>query len=225
MRIAHVKSLYDRIGGIESQDLDLFLHRPDDTRIWYPAGANANEALPEASCGWHNCEAQIRQPFHPVTGEPTVRADWGYEDSDLSACVNGPQGDQWAVRGSCANPRLDIDNNLSEGIGLPENINVDHPRDGQTFRVMVQNFTGTIARPVVNVYCAGARVATYGLAPDEVPDFEGDSGAFDIGAMWRVADITMRVGSDGETVGCDVAAVHPPGTSRGYDVTQGDNRY
>src|SRR5690606_1939135 len=108
--------------------------------------------LPEASCGWHNCEATVRQTVHPVTGGPVSRADWGYAPSPLAACENGPQGEQWRANGACANPRLDIDNNLSEGIGVPENINVDRPRDGETFRVMVQNFSGALARPVVNIY-------------------------------------------------------------------------
>ena len=205
----------------EREDLDLFLHRPGDTTNWYPSSfSNANQALPEASCGWHNCEAVIRQPSHPVTGEPVMRADWGYEDTPLERCENGPLGDQWRMLGACSNPRLDIDNNLSEGIGVPENINVDNPRDGETFRIMVQNFTGGLTRPLVNVYCGGRRVATFGAAPDEVRNFRGPDGSSSIGAMWRVADVTVRVDpATGETTDCDVQLLHLPGMTTGYYLT------
>ncbi len=204
----------------ETEDLDLFLHRPGDTTNWYPSSfSNAHQALPEASCGWHNCEAVIRQPAHPVTGDPVTRADWGYTTTPLERCENGPLGEQWRELGACSNPRLDIDNNLSEGIGVPENINVDEPRDGETFRIMVQSFTGGIARPVVNVYCGGRRVATFGAAPDEVRNFRGPDGNESIGAMWRVADVTTRVDpSSGET-SCDVVQLHLPGMTTGYYLT------
>ena len=122
------------------------------------------------------------------------------------------------------NPRLDIDNNLSEGIGLPENINIDTPRDAETFRVMVQNWSGTIARPVVNVYCSGRRIATYGAAPDEVPLFEGRVGSSSVGAMWRVVDVTTHVGADGALT-CDTQALHRPPSTTGYFVTVDDPSY
>ncbi|MCZ7678067.1 MAG: hypothetical protein M5U28_04535 [Sandaracinaceae bacterium] len=155
-----------------------------------------------------------------------TRADWGYAVTAIERCENGPQGDQWRALGACSNPRLDIDNNLSEGIGVPENINVDNPRDGQTFRIMVQNYSGEAARPVVNVYCGGRRVATYGQAPDIVRRFTGRRGDRGIGAMWRVADVTVRVDpSTGETVGCEVAALHPPGRTMGHWITNDDPRY
>lgn len=207
----------------ETQDLDLFLHRPGTTTAWYPPRATAFEPLPEASCGWHNCEAEVRLRTHPVTGRPVSRANWGYEESPLSACENGPAGDRWRARGSCANPRLDIDNNLSgDAIGLPENINVDNPNDGETFRIMVQNFSGVAARPVVNVYCGGRRISTFGRAPDTVTGYTGPDGNRAIGAMWRVADVTVRVNAAGETVGCDVRQLHPSGVASGYFVTVND---
>jgi hypothetical protein len=99
-------------------------------------------------------------------------------------------------------------------------------RDGQTFRIMVQSFTGEDAHPVVNVYCGGRRLATYGQEPDTLTDFSGPNGNTSIGAMWRVADVTVRVDpSTGETTGCDVRALHPPGAIRGYDVTIENRRY
>jgi hypothetical protein len=205
----------------ETQDLDLFLSRPSYSGDWYLDTFDAFSPARDV-CGWHNCEATIRGSL--PTGGMYPRASWGYADSPLSECEGGPLGLQWRLRGACANPRLDIDNNLSEGIGVPENINVDAPREGERFRVMVQNFTGRTARPVVNVYCGGRRVVTYGLAPDVVPGFAGTSGSFGIGAMWRVGDVVTHVDAAGETT-CDVTLVHPPGSASGYDVTYDNPRF
>jgi hypothetical protein len=204
----------------ETSDLDLFLHRPNDRTPWYGTPSDVFQPT-GAVCGWHNCEANIRG-MSPLSGAPVPRADWGYGTSALAECENGPQGDTWRMLGSCANPRLDIDNNLSEGIGVPENINVDRPRDGESFRIMVQNFSGTLARPLVNVYCAGRRVATLGAAPDEVPAFEAARmGNADVGAMWRVADVRTTVDGAGRTR-CAVTPLHPPGSTRGYWITLRD---
>lgn len=202
----------------EQQDLDLYLHRPDDVTPWYPPGVTAFFPSGPETCGWHNCEATIR-------GEGAERVDWGYEPSELSACESGPHGPEWRQLGECTNPRLDIDNNLGKASGVPENINLDNPHDGETFRIMVQNFTGERAHPVVNVYCGGTRVATYGASPDELPRFEGTPGEDGVGAMWRVADVTTFVDDDGVTTGCDSVALHPPLEQGGYDVTQDDPRY
>jgi len=199
----------------ETQDLDLFLSQPGWTGSWYIDTNDAFQPAREA-CGWHDCEAMIRGTL--PAGGAYPRASWGYATSPLSECQGGPLGAQWRALGYCANPRLDIDNNLSEGIGVPENINVDVPREGDRFRIMVQNFTGTTASPVVNVYCGGRRVATYGVAPDRVTGFSGVSGYSGIGAMWRVADVTTHLDAAGETT-CDVTALHPPGVTTGYDVT------
>lgn len=201
----------------ETQDLDLFLQRASTGVPWYLSRTSTFEPTPRA-CSWANCEAAIR-------GDGYVRADWGYANSDLAACEGGPQGDQWRALGFCGNPRLDIDNNLSEGIGLPENINVDAPNDGETFRVMIQNWSGLRARPVVNVYCDGRRVATYGAAPDVVPRFEGPPGNDSIGAMWRVVDVTTHVDAATGALSCDALALHPPGTMTGYDVTVDNARF
>jgi hypothetical protein len=205
----------------ETQDLDLFLSQPGYAGNWY---IDVNDAFQPARevCGWHNCEALIRGTL--PAGGPYPRAAWGYGTSPLAECEGGPLGPQWRALGFCSNPRLDIDNNLSEGIGVAENINVDVPREGERFRIMVQNFTGTIARPAVNVYCGGRLVTTYGVAPDTVPGYSGVSGAIGIGAMWRVADVTTHVDAAGETT-CDVEPLHPPGATTGYDVTFGDRRF
>ncbi len=199
----------------EYEDLDLFLKQPGAFTPWYLPPLDVF-APSQDQCGWHNCEALIRGSG--------PRADWGYAASPLGECIGGPLGEQWRALGYCANPRLDIDNNLSEGTGLPENINIDAPRDGETFRIMIESFTGGTTRPLVNVYCAGRRVATFGAPPDEVPRFSGTSGHDGLGAMWRVADVTTRLAPDGSLT-CEVDGLHPPGSSTGYDVTYGDPRY
>ncbi len=204
----------------ESEDLDLFLKQPGHPTVWYLDTRDANHPALD-QCGWHNCEAYIRGS--DAFGDPVPRVDWGYEDSPLSECVGGPLGEMWTDLGHCTNPRLDIDNNLSEGIGLPENINVDNPAEGETFRVMVMNWTGGRCEPLINIYCGGRRVATYGAPPDIVPDFEGIPGTEGIGAMWRVVDVTTHIDAAGETT-CEVTQVHPAG-GIGYHVTWGDIRY
>jgi hypothetical protein len=201
-------------------DLDLFLSRPGSMGSWYPNGPDVYRPN-ENNCGWHNCEATIRGM--DSSGGPVARVEWGYGRSVLPACENGPHGPEWRALGYCANPRLDIDNNLSKAIGVPENINVDLPREGDRFRVMVHNFSGQIARPLVNVYCSGRRVATYGAAPDVVQRFTGPTRPA-LGAMWRVADVVTHVDARGTTT-CDVTQVHPPGAFRGYDVTINNARF
>ena len=199
----------------DSRDLDLYLMRTSTPGPWF-SDEFRDTANPEA-CGWHTCQANIRGN--------TGRVDWGYEPSPIEACEGSPQGDQWAELGFCANPRLDIDNNLVEGTGLPENINVDAPRDGEAFRVMVQNWSGFDANPVVNIYCGGTLTATYGARPDLVENFAYIYERDDPGAMWRVADVEMEVDAQGVTTGCRVRALNPPGESEGFDVSFDDPRF
>ena len=89
---------------------------------------------------------------------------------------------------------------------------------------MVQNWTGDRAEPLVNVYCDGRRVATYGQEPDIVFRFMGTEGGTTVGVMWRVADVTTHVDALGHTT-CDVVQLHPPGRTGGYDLTWDDPRY
>ncbi|GAC1352375.1 MAG: hypothetical protein NVS3B20_05580 [Polyangiales bacterium] len=206
----------------ETQDLDLFVHKPGSIMPWYLVGATSFYPNPD-SCGWFNCEAHIRGLTK--SGQKVPRANWGYNNGPLVECENDAYGDEWKALGFCANPRLDIDNNLVEGVGVPENISIDNPRDGQTFRVMVQNFSGDRARPVVIIYCDGRRVGTYGAPPDEVPNYEGVRGSAGVGVMWRVCEVTVHVDSMGHTTGCSSVALHPPGKMSGYDVTHDDPRF
>jgi len=99
-------------------------------------------------------------------------------------------------------------------------------RDGETYRIMVHNFTGGIAEPVVNVYCGGRRVSTFGQPPDIVRNFRGPNGNSALGTMWRVADVTVQVDpATGETTGCDVMLLRRPGLPTGYFLTLNDPTY
>jgi hypothetical protein len=198
-------------------DLDLYLHDPSMTGPWFDSNSDILVSVNNDSCNWSNCEAVIRGSHG--------RENWGLANSPLTACQNGPHGTDWAALGYCSNPRLDIDNNLTKSIGTPENINVDNPHDGQRFRIMAQNFTGSIAHPMVNVYCGGHLRGTLGAAPDTVPAYMGSQGYVAVGAMWRAADVTVHVDGSGTTTGCDVAPLHPAGMTRGYDVTYNNPAY
>lgn len=195
------------------QDLDLYLKRLSTPTPWFQSRDVHDPNLDE--CSWSNCEAGLRN-------NEGRRADWGYEPSGLGECVGGPQGSQWEAIGYCANPRLDIDNNLQQGVGLPENINLDTPHDGDGFRIMVQNFTGALAHPIVNVYCGGARAATFGAPPDPLTTFSGSADSYNsLGAMWRVADVLMQVSDDGD-VTCIVEGLLAAAGGSDFNITQND---
>jgi hypothetical protein len=190
-----------------STDIDLHLHRPGTDSPWF--GTDAFSGINPDDCYYYNCKAG----GGGVVAEP----DWGYGDSPLAACENGPEGDQWVDRGSCRNPRLDIDN-ISE-VGIPENINVDAPRAGETFRVMVHFYGGGgETHPLINIYCNGSLRGTYGQRPDVLTGFTF-GGSWGAGPMWRVADVTWA------GAGCDLTPLHPPGEASGYWMTINDRSY
>lgn len=180
-------------------DIDLHLHRPDTAASgWFSFSS------PD-TCFYGNCKAGS-------TG--TGEANWGYANSPLTECQGGPEGAQWVTRGSCRNPRLDIDS--IRDLGVPENINVDVPQTGKTYRVMVNYYGGgtTVAHPMINIYCGGTLRATYGQAPDVVTGFDL-SGGNSTGDMWRVVDVTPTV-VGGVTTDCSLTPLHPPGMASGY---------
>ncbi len=172
-------------------DIDLHLHRPDSTGVWWGAD----------TCYYGNCAAG-------------GTLNWGYANSPLAECQGGPQGPAWTLLGYCRNPRLDIDSINRNGV--PENINVDVPQTAKTYRVMVNYWGGgtQVAHPLVNVYCGGRLRATYGQAPDLVTGFD-QSGATTTGDMWRVVDVTPTVVA-GVTTDCMLTPLHPPGQTSGY---------
>lgn len=190
--------------GTGSRDIDLHLLRSDFQTKWCDDVHD---------CYYMTCKAT----------SPWKMQAWNYSYSPLSECEGGPEGADWASDfGHCENPRLDIDN--IDTPGLPENINVDAPLTGQNFRVMVHYYNGSgEAHPMVNIYCDGHRVATYGQSPDVVTGFT-TSGQYGCqGHTWRVADVKTDV-SSGSTL-CDVRALHPANQTTGYYVKMNSTDY
>jgi hypothetical protein len=108
--------------------------------------------------------------------------------------------------------------------GIPENINVDLPGDDQMFRIMVHYYSGSgEAHPMVNIYCDGHRVATYGQAPDLVTGYTTSGGFGCQGHSWRVADVLTHV--NGGITTCDVTPLHPINQPTGYRVLLNDTTY
>jgi len=191
-------------------DIDLHLHKPGATSGWFDDRSPAGQ---HDDCYYPNRKAYATPPDRP---------NWGYPTSPLSECEGGPEGEYWRDRGACDNPRLDIDNISTPNI--PENINVDRPANNATYRVMVHYYGGSVeTHPLVNIYCGGHLLGTYGQAPDQLAGFnhgEGESS----GLMWRVVDVTTHV-TGADTTGCDLTALHPPGVPGGFYVTNDNTDY
>jgi hypothetical protein len=133
--------------------------------------------------------------------------NWGYANSTGTDCPGGT--------GTCDNPRLDIDNISTT---TPENINVDNPNNGDTFRIMAHMYSGTrTTNPVITIYCGGLVKAVFGEAPDRVVLDQSDAGCQ--GDTWRVADVTMQVDPGTGLTDCTVTPLVRAG---GYDVRTND---
>ena len=72
----------------------------------------------------------------------------------------------------------------------PENINVDNPELGETFRIMVNYYSqhshSGVTHPTVNIYCGGALRATLG---DGAVELVNGSGYGESNDNWLVADV------------------------------------
>jgi hypothetical protein len=188
-------------------DIDFHLHQPNNTGPWF-----GGEGVFTANwdCEYGNCKGSSFQ----------AAPNWGYANSALAECVGGPEGSSWQALGFCRNPRLDIDN-ISD-VGKAENINVDQPEQA-AYRVGVHYYGGSATtHPLVNIYCGGKLMATFGAAPDLVPGFTGGGGR-DNGPFWQVADVTPVVDGTGVTTGCDIQQLHPAGQTTGFKVVCAGN--
>ena len=150
-------------------DVDLHLGMNGKTTYW------ASD-----DCYYSNCKN---------TGKP----NWGYPSTINTILTNASDPDNLVfTEGKTAyNPRLDIDN-IRKG-AIPENINIDNPNGGDTFKVGVRHFQyGTSStHPVVNVYCGGTLRATYGGYVSDT----GDSFVYQVNNFnsnddfWKVVEI------------------------------------
>ncbi len=153
-----------------------------------------------SDCSYDNCKA-----------DNWLQSAWNLPTTPLSFCEYTKLGHVWTnVHGQCKSPRLDLDNIFdSQGI-VPENTNIDIPGNNETYRIGIDYYfgtPGTITHPVVNIYCGGRRVATYGYPIQNQVELT-DSGGMGCatGQFWRVADVTTYVGTDGE-VTCTVQSL------------------
>jgi hypothetical protein len=198
-----------------SVDLDLYLHRPDTDDPWFAADSfDVLSGIDSSTCNTSNCAAQLR--FN------RSRADWGYPDSPLERCETGPDWTGFLSLGRCPNPRAADDNNQTIATGTAELVQLDNPLDGQTFRIMVQNFENGPAEPHVYVYCGG--VLQHHLPPPAWPPDFWLSGASGFGVMWRPADVRVQVNANGVTTGCTVQELRSPNSDTDY-VTIDDPSY
>jgi hypothetical protein len=225
-------------GAQGGADLDLHVHRPGTTTVWF--GASISKPNTD-DCDYLDCnpDAYTCTPVPPFITCPLPA--WGNAVSPLAECQGAPAtagGNSWStVNAMCPNPRQDIDN--IDTVGRPENVDIDNPKNGDSFRAMVHYYgqdgstttTKVEEHPIVNVYCGGKLKATYGQAPNPLGPCPG-AACFNTGSgwasglMWRVADVKAIVDASGNTTDCTVTALHPTATpTMGYDVTNNDTSY
>ena len=196
-------------------DVDLHLHRPNNTQPW-DIGGSAND------CGYANCKVGSFSGGFGVDWfsgvAPPDPVNW-YLDPDVNqnTCYFAPRGagSDWQNLGlGCHNPRLDIDNTSCDtsstdpddtSFCAPENINVDFPPKNQWFRVGVHYYSGySVAydlHPTVNIYCEGALAAQLGPAgtfyappaPPTAVTFAPSDGQGGVSGnrFWMVADVVF----------------------------------
>jgi hypothetical protein len=160
--------------GRGDTDVDLHLHRrsvPADV-----ADGETDYFTPD-DCFFLNCKASTYD-----YDEMSLRRRWALPDTpDLSVCRDAPEGEgyQWeTLRGACYNPRLDVDviscdpaqtDPRAGDFCAPENINIDNPPLGESYRVMVNYYSqheyDGETYPEVNIYCNGEIRGAFGRDP------------------------------------------------------------
>ncbi len=132
---------------------------------------------------WFATDASTADCFYGNCKNSYNNVSWGYPQT-----VDG------------YNPRLDIDNISTPGV--PENINIDNPNEGDRFRVLVHFYSGSLTtHPVINVYCGGALRATYGVLP-QVSSYDYGCGN-NCGDGWKVVDVTWHGDYYSDTCGLE----------------------
>ena len=174
----------------DSVDIDLHMGKNGVTTGWTSA---YSEEYNLSECFYYNCDTSGNH--YSYTG---TNPSWGY--------VNTMNYDpSTETEKSMPNPRLDLDN---RGEGLkPENINLDNPKNGDVFRVLVHHYDARKCakyddegcdclqyetHPVVNVYCGGSLKATYGTAESgtQLLDFENEDDSWKVVEIKWVGDVT-----------------------------------
>ena len=190
--------------GHGDTDVDLHLHRRT-----VPAGTMTGETafFSDDDCYFANCKGS--------NYSTALRSRWSLLDtSDMSACEAAPhgQGEYWMDKGACYNPRLDVDvitcnpditDPTDSSFCAPENINVDRPEPGSTYRIMVNYYSdhnylgeGVVeTHPSVSIYCGGELRGAFGLDP--LVTLRNGDGYGESNDNWMVADVTFFEGECG----------------------------
>ena len=204
-----VELTWDWVPNQTTVDLDLHVHKPQDSLPWGGDGGTAED------CAWDNCTAFDFQFMFNTTPDwfngiaPPDPVDW-YLDPvmEKNTCYYGPKGngaDWQAIGMGCHNPRLDIDNisctptvtdpqNFS--FCNPENINIDFPPKNQWTRIGVHYYSGFVnynVHPVVKVFCHGklaAELGPNGYYDPQQPVVFPPGDASD--RFWLVADVLFQ---------------------------------
>ena len=209
-------------------DLDLHLHKPQDTQPWGIVPAV------EQDCMWGNCTVG---PFLPPTPHwfadppalPPTPVNWFNNiDPTKNTCYNDPKGIgvKWTSLGlGCHNPRLDADvitcdysdtNPSHANFCTPENINIDYPPTGQWMRIGVHYYNNHgqtyDVHPEVKVFCNGALAADLGpqgyYTPQAPVTFAPADGAGMSGnRFWLVGDVAFSSDTCGNTL-CNVQPLY-----------------
>lgn len=209
------------LGG-DGVDLDLHVHRPNDTQPWAVAGSSND-------CGYNNCTVESLASSSTLdwfsdSASPPAPVRWYKDPVDANnTCYFAPRGAGKAWRDldqGCHNPRLDIDNIVcspevtdpnSADFCAPENINIDFPPIGEWIRIGVHYYSAHGLRydvhPRVKIYChgaLGADLGPFGFYDPEAPvTFTPEDATT---RYWLVADVAFV---DGGECGEDTCVVRP----------------
>jgi hypothetical protein len=160
-------------------DLDLHMHKPQDTTPW---GGNSGTLV---DCAWDNCVFHdfvpqgVDAPNWFSSGQPPQPVNWYLDPlTEKNTCYFAPRGvgAQWQTNGQgCHNPRLDLDNITcdptvldvnSSSFCAPENINIDYPPANQWIRIGVHYYSSHglayDVRPRIRIFCDAAQIAELG---------------------------------------------------------------
>jgi hypothetical protein len=189
-----------------SVDLDLYLHKPNNTQPWRIGGS-------DVACGYGNCTIDSLGGSPAIAwfsdaATPPEPVSWYLDPEEANnTCFHAPRGvgQMWrALDRGCHNPRLDLDNAScaheatdpdDPRFCAPENINVDFPPRAGWMRVGVHYFSGDVSfgvHPRVKIFCNGELRASLGPTgfydPEEpvtfLPGEDGDR-------FWLVADVVF----------------------------------
>ena len=201
---------WDESLGPSTVDLDLHLHRPNDTSPW---GGDQGSA---ADCAYDNCTASdfvgnsSNINWFAPNGMPPTPVNWYLSPvMEENLCFYAPKGAgaTWQTGSQgCHNPRLDSDNVTCDptvtdpsnfSFCNPENTNVDYPPGSEWFRLGVHYYYAQEQQydvhPVVRIFCNGELKAELGpsgyASPVTFTPAMGDDAFGGSNAFWLVGDV------------------------------------